>query len=155
VHVALVAGLLVALAMQVAKQLTQVRGLPLAAATLVAGLGGTALYLRVRVLGKVLRVASVGPLLSAGLFLFASSATALVLPQSTPAPQAGPATGAAKRPPIVVFALDELPCPRCSTPRATSTPRTSPTWPGWPSGPPGTATPPAPPSRPGTPSRPC
>jgi hypothetical protein len=109
VHVALVAGLLVALAMQVGKQLTQVRGLPLAAAAVVAGLVGTALYLRVRVLGKILRVASVGPLLSAGLFLFASSASALVLPQSTPAPQAGPATGTAKRPPIVVFALDELP----------------------------------------------
>jgi hypothetical protein len=109
VHVALVAGLLVALAMQVGKQLTQVRGLPLAAAAVVAGLVGTVAYLRIRVLGKVLRVASVGPLLSAGLFLFASPASALVLPQSTPAPQAGPATGAAKPPPIVVFALDELP----------------------------------------------
>ena len=43
VHVALVAGLLVALAMQVGKQLTQVRGLPLAAAAVVAGLVGTAL----------------------------------------------------------------------------------------------------------------
>ena len=109
VHVALVAGLLVALAMQVGKQLTQVRGLPMAAAAVVAGLAGTLLYLRLRVLGKILRVASVGPLLSAGLFLFASPASALVLPQSTPAPVAGPATGTAKRPPIVVFALDELP----------------------------------------------
>ena len=108
VHVALVAGLLIALAMQVGKQLTQVRGLPMAVAAVVAGLAGTALYLRVRLLGKVLRVASVGPLLSAGLFLLASPASALVLPQSTPAPVAGPAT-AAKRPPIVVFALDELP----------------------------------------------
>ena len=109
VHVALVAGLLIALAMQVGKQLSQVRGLPMAVAAVVAGLVGTALYLRVRVLGKVLRVASVGPLLSAGLFLFASPASALVLPQSTPAPQAGAATGTAKRPPIVVIALDELP----------------------------------------------
>ena len=109
VHVALVAGLLIALAMQVGKQLSQVRGLPMAVAAVVAGLVGTALYLRVRVLGKVLRVASVGPLLSAGLFLFASPASALVLPQSTPAPQAGAATGTAKRPPIVVVALDELP----------------------------------------------
>ena len=109
VHVALVAGLLIALAMQVGKQLTQVRGLAVAVAAVVAGLAGTALYLRVRLLGRILRVASVGPLLSAGLFLFASPASALVLPQSTPAPVAGAATGAAKRPPIVVFALDELP----------------------------------------------
>jgi hypothetical protein len=109
VHVALVGGLLAALAMQVGKQLSPVRGLPLAVAAVVCGLAGTALYLRIRVLGKVLRVASVGPLLSAALFLFVSPASALVLPQSTPAPQAGPATGAARRPPIVVFALDELP----------------------------------------------
>jgi Sulfatase len=109
VHVAVVGGLLAALAMQVGKQLSPVRGLPLAVAAVLAGLAGTALYLRIRVLGKVLRVASVGPLLSAALFLFVSPASALVLPQHTPAPQAGPATGAARRPPIVVFALDELP----------------------------------------------
>ena len=109
VHVALVGGLLAALAMQVGKQLSPVRGLPLAVAAVVCGLAGTALYLRIRVLGKVLRVASVGPLLSAALFLLVSPASALVLPQSAPAPQAGPATGAARRPPIVVFALDELP----------------------------------------------
>jgi hypothetical protein len=109
VHVAVVGGLLAALAMQVGKQLSPVRGLPLAVAAVLAGLAGTALYLRIRVLGTVLRVASVGPLLSAALFLFVSPASALVLPQSTPAPQAGPAAGAARRPPIVVFALDELP----------------------------------------------
>jgi Sulfatase len=108
VHLLAVTGLLIALAVQVGKQLTGVRGLPMAAAAILAGLAGTVLYLRVRVLGKILRVASVGPLLSAALFLFVSPASALVLPQSTPAPQAGPAT-AAKRPPIVVFALDELP----------------------------------------------
>ena len=108
-HVAVVGGLLAALALQVGKQLSPVRGLPLAAAAVLCGLVGTLLYLRIRVLGKVLRVASVGPLLSAALFLFVSPASALVLPQHTPAPQAGPATGAAKRPPIVVFALDELP----------------------------------------------
>jgi Sulfatase len=109
VHVAVVGGLLAALALQVGKQLSPVRGLPLAVAAVLAGLAGTALYVRIRVVGKVLRVASVGPLLSAALFLFVSPASALVLPQSTPAPQAGPATGAARRPPIVVFALDELP----------------------------------------------
>jgi sulfatase-like protein len=108
VHILVVTGLGVALAVQVGKQLTGVRGLPMAVAAVLAGLVGTVLYLRLRVLGKILRVASVGPLLSAGLFLFASPASALVLPQSTPAPQAGPAT-AAKRPPILVFALDELP----------------------------------------------
>jgi hypothetical protein len=72
VHVALVGGLLAALAMQVGKQLSPVRGLPLAVAAVVCGLAGTALYLRIRVLGKVLRVASVGPLLSAALFLLVS-----------------------------------------------------------------------------------
>ena len=107
-HVAVVAVLLVALAVQVGKHATTVRGLPLAAAAVVAGLAATAAYLRSGVLGWVMRVASVGPLLSAVLFLFVSPASALVLPQRVAVPPAR-AVQDAGRPPIVVFALDELP----------------------------------------------
>jgi hypothetical protein len=107
-HVAVVAVLLVALAVQVGKHATTARGLPLAAAAVVAGLAATAAYLRSGVLGWIMRVASVGPLLSAVLFLFVSSASALVLPERVAVPPAR-AVQDAGRPPIVVFALDELP----------------------------------------------
>ena len=109
VHVAAVAGLLVVLAVQVGKHVTSVRGLPLAAAAVAAGLAATLLYLRWGVAGWVLRVAAVGPVLSAVLFLLVSPASVLVLPQKGQAPLAMTAPGAAERPPIVVFALDELP----------------------------------------------
>jgi hypothetical protein len=108
VHVLLVAGLLVALAIEVGKHLTSVRGLPLALAAAVAGLGATVVYLLLE-LGWVLRVTAVAPLLSVAVFLFASPASALLLPQRAPAAQAGPAAGAARHPPIVVVAFDELP----------------------------------------------
>jgi Sulfatase len=107
-HVAVVAVLLVALAVQVGKHVTTVRGLPLAAAAAVAGLVATAVYLRFGLLGLVMRVASVGPLLSVVLFLFVSPASALVWPQRVAVPPAL-AVRDARRPPIVVFALDELP----------------------------------------------
>jgi Sulfatase len=107
-HVVAVAGLLIALAVQVGKHVTAVRGLPLAAAAAVAGLAATAVYLRFGLLGWVMRVASVGPLLSVVLFLLLSPASALVRPQRAAAPPAR-AVQDASRPPIVVFALDELP----------------------------------------------
>ena len=59
-HVAVVGGLLAALALQVGKQLSPVRGLPLAVAAVFCGLVGTLLYLRIRVLGTVLRVEGSG-----------------------------------------------------------------------------------------------
>ncbi|HEV3495216.1 MAG TPA: hypothetical protein VHA34_02580, partial [Actinomycetes bacterium] len=110
-HLATVAGLLAALAVQVGKHLTSLRGLPLAIAATVAAGAGTALYVRLPALARVLRVAAPAPLLAAGVFLLASPASALVLPGhdapvARPAPVGGPA---ADWPPIVVISFDELP----------------------------------------------
>jgi Sulfatase len=107
-HLLLVAGLLAALAIEVGKHVTSVRGLPLVLAAAAVALGATVVYL-VLELGWVLRVTAVAPLLSVGIFLFASPTSALVLSQRAPAAQAGAAMDAAKHPPIVVVAFDELP----------------------------------------------
>ena len=105
------ATLLAALAVQVGKHLTPLRGLPLAATAAAGALAATVLYVRVGPLARVLRVAAPAPLLAAGLFLLVSPASALVLPgggdpSPRPAPVGEPAAG---RPPIVVVAFDELP----------------------------------------------
>jgi hypothetical protein len=96
---------------QVGKHLTPLRGRPLAVAAVLAALAGTALYRRLPALARVLRVAAPAPLLAAGMFLLASPASALVLPDGdTPASRPAPAAGtAAGRPAIVVVAFDELP----------------------------------------------
>jgi arylsulfatase A-like enzyme len=110
-HLATVAGLLAALAVQVGKHLTPLRGRPLAVAAVLAALAGTALYRRLPALAPVLRVAAPAPLLAAGIFLLASPASNLVLPDGD-TPAARPAQAgepAAGRPPIVVVAFDELP----------------------------------------------
>jgi len=110
-HLAMVAGLLAALSVQVGRHLTPLRGLPLAVAAALASVAGTALYRRLPALARVPRVAAPAPLLAAGMFLLASPASALVLPDGDdpvprPAPAGEPAAG---RPPIVVVAFDELP----------------------------------------------
>jgi hypothetical protein len=110
-HLAMVAGLLAALSVQVGRHLTPLRGLPLAVAAALAAVAGTALYRRLPALARVLRVAAPAPLLAAGMFLLASPASALVLPDGDdPVPRPVPAgEPAAGRPPIVVVAFDELP----------------------------------------------
>jgi hypothetical protein len=108
VHVLLVAGLLVALAIEVGKHGTSMRGLPLALAAVGAGLGATVVYLLLE-LGWALRITAVAPVLSVGIFLFASPTSTLVLSQQAPAAPAGPAVNDARHPPIVVVAFDELP----------------------------------------------
>jgi hypothetical protein len=65
---------------QVGKHLTPLRGRPLAVAAVLAALAGTALYRRLPALARVLRVAAPAPLLAAGMFLLASPASDLVLP---------------------------------------------------------------------------
>jgi arylsulfatase A-like enzyme len=110
-HLAAVAGLLAALAVQVGKHLTPLRGLPLAVAASLAAGAATIVYVRARPLPVVLRAAAPAPLLAAGLFLLVSPASALVLPDGDasaprPPPAGGPAAG---RPPIVVVVFDELP----------------------------------------------
>ena len=110
-HLAMVAGLLAALSVQVGRHLTPLRGLPLAVAAALAAGAGAALYRRLPGLARVLRVAAPAPLLAAGMFLLASPASALVLPDgddpvARPAPAGERAAGG---PPIVVVAFDELP----------------------------------------------
>jgi hypothetical protein len=106
-----VAGLLAGLAVQVGKQLSPLRGLPLAAVAVLAALTVTVLYTRAGALARVLRVAAPAPLLAAGLFLLVSPASALVLPdRSTPSHWPGQGkTPDAARPPIVLLLFDELP----------------------------------------------
>lgn len=108
VHAATVAALLAVLAVQVGKDLLPARGWPLAlAAAAVAGLL-TWVYVRWGGLAQLLRVAAVGPLAFALLFVFASPASAMVL--GTGADGAGPGgRKAATHPPIVVLLLDEFP----------------------------------------------
>jgi hypothetical protein len=107
-HLASVAGLLTALAVQVGKQLTPLRGLALAAAAVVAAAATLVLY-RFQWLPAVLRFAAPAPLLAVGVFLLVSPANVLVLPERPPA--AGSMAGSAvdQHPPIVVVAFDELP----------------------------------------------
>jgi hypothetical protein len=107
-HLVSLAGLLTALAVQVGKQLTGLRGLALAAAAVAAAAATLALY-RFDWLPALLRMAAPAPLLAVGLFLLYSPASVLVLPDQSPA--AGPAASSAadQHPPIVVVAFDELP----------------------------------------------
>ncbi|MFG2054701.1 sulfatase-like hydrolase/transferase [Micromonospora sp. NPDC048930] len=107
VHTVLVGLLLAALAVQVGRHGTPLRGVPLLLAAGVAGVAGAAAHRRWRVVGRVLRVAAVGPLVFVGLFLFASPASAVVLPRAH-AGAAGVA-GAGAHPPVVMIVLDELP----------------------------------------------
>ncbi|SCG43410.1 sulfatase-like hydrolase/transferase [Micromonospora humi] len=107
VHTVLVGLLLAALAVQVGRHLTPLRGVPLLLAAGVAGAGAAAAHRRWRAPRRVLRVAAVGPAVFVGLFLFASPASAVVLPRGD-----GGATGVAgagAHPPVVMIVLDELP----------------------------------------------
>ncbi|MFE9694595.1 sulfatase-like hydrolase/transferase [Micromonospora sp. NPDC005806] len=107
VHTVLVGLLLAALAVQVGRHTTPLRGVPLLLAAGVVGAAGAAAHRRWRALARVLRVAAVGPVVFVGLFLFASPASAVVLPRGH-AGAAGVA-GAGAHPPVVMIVLDELP----------------------------------------------
>ncbi|ROT29870.1 sulfatase-like hydrolase/transferase [Micromonospora sp. HM5-17] len=101
-------GLLLALlAVQAGKYLSGVRGWPLLALAAVAGAGGAYAYHRWRVAGQLLRVAAAGPLVFVLLFVFASPASAVVLPADR-AGGVGRSAGAA-HPPVVMLVLDEFP----------------------------------------------
>ena len=82
VHALLVGLLLAALAVQVGRHVTPLRGVPLLLVAGVAGAAGAAAHRCWRVPGRVLRMAAVGPPVFVGLFLFASPATAVVLPRA-------------------------------------------------------------------------
>ncbi|MCW3841368.1 sulfatase-like hydrolase/transferase [Micromonospora yasonensis] len=107
VHTLLVGLLLAGLAVQIGRHGTPLRGVPLLLLAGVAGAAGAAAHRRWRALGRVLRVAAAGPVVFVGLFLFASPASAVVLPRGH-AGAAGVA-GAGAHPPVVMIVLDELP----------------------------------------------
>ncbi|MFU8852494.1 sulfatase-like hydrolase/transferase [Micromonospora sp. SL1-18] len=107
VHTLVVGLLLAALAVQVGRHTTPLRGVPLLLAAGVVGVGAAVAHRRWRALGRALRVAAAGPVVFVSLFLFASPASAVVLPRG----HAGAAglAGAGAHPPVVMIVLDELP----------------------------------------------
>lgn len=107
VHTLVVGLLLAALAVQVGRHVTPLRGVPLLLVAGVAGAAAAAAHRRWRAPGRVLRVAAVGPLVFVGLFLFASPASAVVLPRGHGG--AAGVAGAGGHPPVVMIVLDELP----------------------------------------------
>ncbi|MFG1833508.1 sulfatase-like hydrolase/transferase [Micromonospora chersina] len=107
VHTLVVGLLLAALAVQVGRHVTPLRGVPLLLVAGVAGAAAAAAHRRWRAPGRVLRVAAVGPLVFVGLFLFASPASAVVLPTGNGG--AAGVAGAGAHPPVVMIVLDELP----------------------------------------------
>ncbi|MFI9528425.1 sulfatase-like hydrolase/transferase [Micromonospora rosaria] len=107
-HTLLLGLLVAALAVQVGRHGTPLRGVPLLAAALVLGAAGTYAYRRFGVLGRVLRVAAVGPLVFVALFVLVSPASTVVLPRGSGG-VAGVAHGPGVRPPVVLLILDEFP----------------------------------------------
>lgn len=110
-HTLTVGALLTALAIQIGKQLTPVRGVPLAVLAVLLGAAGAYAHRRWRAPGQLLRVAAIGPLAFVLLFAFASPASAVLLSgKGGVAEPAGSGTGAAgARPPVVLLVLDEFP----------------------------------------------
>ncbi|MCX4472837.1 sulfatase-like hydrolase/transferase [Micromonospora sp. NBC_01655] len=107
VHTGVVGLLLAALAVQVGRHGTPLRGVPLLLLAAVVGAAGAAAHRRWRGPGRALRVAAAGPLAFVALFLFASPASAVALPRGH-AGTAGVAA-AGEHPPVVMLVLDELP----------------------------------------------
>ncbi|SCL35656.1 Arylsulfatase A [Micromonospora nigra] len=106
-HTVLVGLLVTALAIQVGRHVTPLRGVPLLVAAAGLGAAGVAAYRRWRALGRALRVAAVGPLVFVSLFVFVSPTSAVLLPRG-PGGAAGTASGEL-HPPVVLLVLDELP----------------------------------------------
>ncbi|MEH0843812.1 sulfatase-like hydrolase/transferase [Micromonospora sp. CPCC 205711] len=106
-HRLLVGLLLAALAVQVGRHATGLRGVPLVLAAAVAGAAGAAAHRRWSAIGRVLRVAALGPPVFVALFLFASPASAVVLPRAHGG--AAGTAGSGEHPPVVMIVLDELP----------------------------------------------
>jgi sulfatase-like protein len=110
VHLAVVAGLLVLLGLEVAKKVTPLRGPALVALSMLAGLGGGLLYARGAVVRLWLRWLWPAPIVFLLVFLLLSPAAELV--RSPPARTAAAVTGVTKsgrQGPIVVVLMDEFP----------------------------------------------
>jgi hypothetical protein len=110
VHVAMVAGLLAVLALEVGKNLTSVRGPALVAIGVAGGLAGGLLYANWSGLKLWLRYLAPAPLVFALVFLLVSPVSKLVLPQTGGTVDAN-APGVRIKPvhPVVMLLLDEFP----------------------------------------------
>ncbi|MER7416891.1 sulfatase-like hydrolase/transferase [Micromonospora peucetia] len=106
-HTLLVGLLIAALAVQVGRHGTPLRGVPLLLVATLAGAAGAAAHRRWRAPGRALRLAAAGPLLFVGLFVFASPTSTVVLPRGDGG--AAGVAGPGNHPPVVVLVLDELP----------------------------------------------
>jgi Sulfatase len=109
-HLAAVTMLLTLVAIQVIKQLTEVRGPVLVALAAAVGLLAGGLYARQPWLKLWLRYLAAAPLVFALLFVLVSPTSKLVLPARA-APSGGSAAAAApgERPPVVLIFFDEFP----------------------------------------------
>ncbi|MEU8410429.1 sulfatase-like hydrolase/transferase [Micromonospora sp. NPDC048842] len=107
-HTGLVGLLVAALAVQVGRHVTPLRGVPLLLVAVLAGAAGAAVHRRWRAPGLMLRLAAAGPAAFVALFLLASPTSAVVLPRGDGG-AAGTAQGSAVHPPVVMLILDELP----------------------------------------------
>ncbi len=110
VHVAMVAGLLAVIALEVGKNLTSVRGPALVAVGVAGGVAGGLAYARWSGLKLWLRYLAPAPLVFALVFLLVSPVSKLVLPQPGGTVDAN-APGVRINPehPVVMLLLDELP----------------------------------------------
>jgi hypothetical protein len=109
-HLAMVTGLLVVLAVEVVKATTGLRGPGLAAVAAAAGLGGGVLYASMSWPRLWLRFLTPAPLVFALLFLLASPTSALVRPERTATGPGPPvATTIKDLPPVVMVLFDEFP----------------------------------------------
>ncbi|MGC4806285.1 sulfatase-like hydrolase/transferase [Micromonospora sp. DT233] len=106
-HTGTVGLLLAALAVQVGRHGTALRGVPLLVVAAALGAAGAAAHRRWRAPGRVLRVAAAGPLVFVALFVVLSPTSAVLLPRG-PAGAAGVAEPGG-HPPVVLLVLDELP----------------------------------------------
>ncbi|MEU8018637.1 sulfatase-like hydrolase/transferase [Micromonospora parva] len=107
-HTGLVGLLVAALAVQVGRHVTPLRGVPLLLVAVLAGAAGALAHRRWRAPGRVLRLAAAGPVAFVALFLLVSPTSAVVLPRGDGG-AAGTAQGSAVHPPVVMLILDELP----------------------------------------------
>lgn len=107
-HTLLLGVLAALLAVQVGKEITPLRGIPLVCAAVLAAAVLVVAYLRYTVPRQILRVAAIGPVVFVTLFVFVSASSAVIAPTQ----KSTTVTAAAadrERPSIVVLIFDELP----------------------------------------------
>jgi hypothetical protein len=108
-HLALVAGLLTVLAIEVAKKLSSLRGAPLAVLAVVAGLAATWLLATRPSLQLWLRYLAPAPLVFVLVFALASPVASLVRPAGAASAPAASGSRSQRTAPVVMVFFDEFP----------------------------------------------